>query len=313
VDSSKGNLHLFRGADELSVVGVHDESGTYGVGRYFITGFLFVLGPHLPELLADLQAARDRHDYWGEIHYCKLTVMGDGPWGAKFRVARDWADILQAAMVSGGARAYVLAVDTTCATFDHRIFRGRSHHAYNRFTRIALETGVQWCFRRESALRLRLLSDAKSRRAGGDDEVPGAAGDNFVDYLPRIASRRIRREPRWPRVTFAPNRVKTVDPGEWHEGCEDDDCELVQAADLVVSSVAAAIRGPSGKPAKYEIARIAARWVRAGEYGHRGEGLDLWRRFGASVFLPGAPKAWLDVAPLAIELGKNKDQSSLFR
>jgi hypothetical protein len=56
----------------------------------------------------------------------------------------------------------------------------------------------------------------------------------------------------------------------------------VQLADLVISSTAAAIRGPSRKREKLRLARIAAEWIGSS---------DLERRFGASVY---APPEWLD-------------------
>src|SRR5205085_89830 len=129
------------------------------------------------------------------------------------------------------------------------------------------------------------LSDSKSRRPGGDDEDP-SAGDNFCRYLPRRAGSRIATEPGWPSVTFLPPRVEEITPGKEHGACSEE-CELVQLADLVVSSSAAAMRGPSAQPARQELARRAGGWIR--DTGRRrGRRLHLFRRFSISLFAPGA-------------------------
>lgn len=116
-------------------------------------------------------------------------------------------------------------------------------------------------------------------------------------------------EPGWPSVSFEPTRVEEVDPGADHHGCSAD-CELIQVADLVVSAVAAAIRGPSGQKAKRRIARTAAEWVRESRYGNWTPRLALRRKFGASVFVPGVDHPWPEPVPLAIDPGGGEDQLS---
>lgn len=297
---------LFPAQVPLAVTAVHDESGIYKADRYFVTGFVFVPDSHLQGLLADLRRAREKHDYWGEIHYSRLSQI-DGRWGAKFRTASDWMDALEARMVEGATMAKILAVDLRAPTYEHDRFRGRRHFAYNRFTRMALEAGIRWCFDDAGAIRIRLLSDAKSRRPGGDDEDP-AEVDNFARYLPRVVARRAGA-PGWPAVSFLPDLVEEVAPGGRHEDCEPE-CELIQVADLVVSSVAAAIRGPSLKPGKRQPAQRAARWVREGERG-RGRPPRMWRRFSCSVFVPGAARPWPEPVPLAIDPGVLDGQLAL--
>lgn len=258
----------------LAVTAVHDESGNYGADRYFATGFVFVLDEHVEAVLAALRAAREENDYWGEIHYSKITQGS-----AKYRTALDWMVIAEGEMASGHVRAKVLSVDTHAPGFEHDRFRRRPHHAYNRFTRMVLESGLSWCFCADAdILDVRVLSDEKSRRYGGDDEDPSAT-DNFDTYLPRATN------PSYVSARFVPPRVELVSPGDWHQEC-DTACELVQLADLIISSTAAAIRGPSRKRQKLRLARIAAEWVCSSE---------LDRRFGASVY---APPDWLDPVPI---------------
>ena len=294
----------FPGAAPLQVTALHDESGKYKSDRYFVTGFVFVLNSCLQELVTELLEARERHDYWGEVHYKEVREV-EGRWGAKFRTTSDWADAIEARMVQGSVRAKVLAVDCRTPTYDHKHFGGRPHFAYNRFTRMALEAGIRWCFAATVTLQLRLLSDEKSRRPGGDDRDPD--GDNFASYLPAVTARRVLNEPGWPDVSFIPARVQEVSPGQYHQDCSPE-CELIQVADLVISSVAAAIRGPSTQPAKHQLARRAARWVRESEDPHLGR---LWQKFSSSVFVPGASTPWPKPIPLAIGPDPSEEQVAL--
>lgn len=293
----------------VRLVAVHDESGRYGAERFFLSGFVFVQEGQLPGLLRALREAREAEDYWGEIHYCRVGEV-NGRWGAKFRTASAWLDAFEGGLSSGTVRAGVLAVDCRSPHYDHARFRGRPHFAYNRFTRMALETGIQWLFRGTESIRLRILSDGKSRRTGGDDEDPEEV-DNFRSYLPRLTRRRIDAEPEWPDVTFSPGGVEEIQPGRVHRSCSDE-CELVQLADLVVSPVGAALRGPSGKPGKRELARRAAGWIRdCGSTAGRRR-LNLFRRFSASLFVPGADAAWPRYFPVRISPEVGPGQLGLF-
>jgi len=293
----------------IRLVAVHDESGKYGADRFFVSGFVYVQEDQVPGLVRALREAREAEDYWREIHYCRVGEV-DGRWGAKFRTASAWLDAFEAGLVSGTTRAAVLAVDCRSPSYDHGRFRRRPHFAYNRFTRMALEAGIRWLFDGAGGISLRILSDGKSRRAGGDDEDPDEA-DNFCSYLPRIARRRIGAESDWPDVRFSPGRVEEIHPGRVHRSCSNE-CELVQLADLVVSSVGAALRGPSGKPGKRELARRAAGWVRdsGGSKGRRR--LNLFRRFSASLFVPGGEPAWPKNFPLSINPQAGPGQMGLF-
>jgi hypothetical protein len=304
VERSTADPSLFGGAVALPVA-AHDESGRYKADRYFATGFVFVPELNVEDLMTDLHDARVDNDYWGELHYHRLRGID-----AKYRTARDWAAIVQSAMVEGKVRANVLSVDVQSPKHDHALFRGRHHFAYNRFTRMALESAIPWCFGGESAVQFRVLSDAKSRRPGGDDQEP--SGDNFAEYLPRVVARRAAYKRAWPRVSFEPGVVGPVDPGADHHECSPD-CELVQVADLVVPAVAAAIRGPSRKAGKQRIAKTAATWVEERRFPPSWDPppkLDLWRKFGVSVFVPGAANCWPAV-PLRIAPDAGDGQESL--
>ncbi len=310
MDSSTAEPALFQGAAELPLVAVHDESGRYRVDRYFVTGFVFIKAGDAAALAEGLRDARERGDYWRELHYLKMTEV-DGRSGAKFRVASRWLDQFERALAAGSVSVSVLAVDCRCPTYDHARFRRRPHYAYNRFTRMALEGGIRWLYPDTQALSIRVLSDGKSRnRRGGDEDYPDA-GDNFCSYLPRMARNRIARETDWPGVAFVPPVVEEVAPTQdGHDDCSLE-CEFVQLADLVVSSVGAALRGASKKPAKRELAHRAAGWVRDAE-GRRGRRLELFRRFSFSVFAPGGEPAFARQAPLAIEPGVHPNQIGLF-
>jgi hypothetical protein len=218
----------------VPVTAAHDESGTYGVHRHFVTGFIFVLDRRLDELVMALRDTREAQGYWGEIHYSRIRGTG-GDHGAKYKVARDWVATVEHMMWAGSVRAHILAVDVRAPGYDHARFRRRPHYAYNRFTRMALEAGVRWCFGREALpIQMRILSDAKTRRPGGDDEI-ALHGDNFTRYLPMAAEARIRSRPGWPRVSFTSD-VQEVAAEPYHVHCSTE-CELIQVADLIVSSV----------------------------------------------------------------------------
>ncbi len=305
-ETATPSLGLARQSLPLKLLAVHDESGMYRTDRHFVTGFVFVDERHPGSLLAGMRAARERFDYWRELHYCRIKCIGT----AKAKTAAVWFDELDLAMGAGLAKAYVLAVDTRVPSFDHDRFRGRPHRAYNRFTRMALEVGIRWLYGTDSRLSLRVLSDGKSRRPGGDDEDP-ASGDNFCSYLPLMTRRRAIAEREWPSVVFSPGLVEEVRPGAHHIECGPE-CELVQLSDLVVSSAGAAIRGPSRQAGRRELARRAGAWIRAGEGSNWDRPSDRFRTFRGGLFLPGAEDAWPKRLPLKVDLCAGPGQEALF-
>lgn len=295
--------------DTVPLVAVHDESGLYKRDRYFTTGFVFASQGGLSEFCDALLAVRQKEDYWREVHYNGLRGTG-GKSGSKYRTAMGWFDAIEREMVSGGLRAYVLTVDSHGPNFNHRIFAKHPEWAYNRFTRMALENAVQWLFKGSDPLKIRLLTDGKTRRPGGDDLNP-RAGDNFSQYLPQQAYWRIRQEATWPHVVFDPRQVEDVHPGKSHPEGEPE-CELVQVADLVVSAVGAAIRDPGRKRAKRRAAARAASWVRKTQRDQWVRMGPFHRKFMATLFRPGENPAWIDPVPLAVNPRISEEQEVLF-
>jgi len=279
----------------------HDESGNYvpgGEDRWLLHGVLFVPEEKQDRVFQSLQKVRQDVGYDGEMHYGDLRGHPTGP---KARCASGWLN-LYAGQFSEFCFYYCLAVDTHSGGFQHERF-SESHHAYNRFARMAVEGGIAWSLKRYERVALRFYSDEKCRQEG----------DNFAVYLPQetcnsIRGKRERRPANYPEIRLAHPEVTPVisDPSRAMPDMRQE-CELIQLVDLLTSSIAQALTGRSGQKAKIALAEVVARWIDDTRKPPWLQTEELHRRFSVSCF-PDEKGQFYSPAPAVM----NRNQPALF-
>jgi len=267
-------------ANECQLVVAHDESGDVTTQAFFACGLVFVPQPRIRPVVELLAEPRRAADYWGEVHFGELRNRPGTRYGGKTAVAMGWIEMVPQ-LVAAGLRAYVLVVNRRAPGFNGYRLPTPRYLAYNRYTRMAMESALPWLYKGED-LELRVISDDKHRTMpGGDDEF--GAGDNFAEYLPWAVQRRADNASQsWPNVRFDPPSVELVDTsaslGSWES-------ELLQLTDVLASASRAAISGVcSNKPAKRCVAEAAARLVREVAQPPWQQNLGLHRRVGFAEF-----------------------------
>jgi len=246
------------GPEPNRFVVAHDESGDVSTLSYFASGFIYAPEHAVDPIVGRLHAARELHDYHAEIHFNTLRNGPGRHFGAKAAVARDWLNALPELTVLG-LRAYVFVVNRSAQGFDGLRMPKPRHFAYNRYTRMGMESSLIWLFKGRS-IELRAISDRKHRaRRAGDDQF--ADGDNFAEYLPRAVAWRVNNAGgAWPTVQFTPPTVEMIDTSA---AVGTNEGELVQLVDILTSASRSAISGERGrKPGKECVAEVAAEIVR---------------------------------------------------
>lgn len=231
----------------------HDESGHYvphGPGRWLFHGVLFVPERKESEATVLLRAARDRSQYYGEVHFKKIQKRNS----PKGFCARRWIEDYVSCL-SEYCYFHCLAIDTHSPKFEHDRF-GEAYHAYNYFLKVALVGGIAWSLSKYKQVALTLYSDGKGRQHG----------DNFTTYIPRAVQERIsekhRRSPtKYPSLNVSP-KVILLDSNPRRCGSEfREKVEFLQMADLLTSAVAQAVTASSGLKGKIELAQMLAHLV----------------------------------------------------
>ncbi len=143
----------------------HDESGNYGCSDWIFTGLLWIESNKVVDLSSALKAIRQNENYNGEIHFNKFPKNFEGKFGKRVRVAREWFRIWFGEW-SSKTSFNVLAINRKHKKYDHTRF-GKDFHAYNKFTSMALKSGLAWFFSNVDKLNLRIFSDEKARRPKG--------------------------------------------------------------------------------------------------------------------------------------------------
>ena len=245
-----------------------------------------------------LQKVRQDVGYDGEMHYGDLRGHSMVP---KARCATGWLN-LYAGQFSDFCFCYCLAIDTHSSGFQHERF-GEPHHAYNRFARMAVEGGIAWSLKRYERVDLRFYSDEKCRQ-----EV-----DNFALYVSReicasICEKRKKKRGDYPEIRLAHPEVipVTSDPSRAAPNIRQE-CELIQLADLLTSSIAQALTGRSGQKAKITLAEMVARWIEDTRKPPWLQTAELHRRFSVSCF-PDEKGRFYNPAPAVM----NRNQLALF-
>ena len=263
---------------EVTFAVYHDESGTYkrgGGDRWLLHGVLLVPAMKQGETFSLLQEVRSQAGYWQEAHYIKLRNRVTG---SKGRCATGWLNAY-ASWLSNFCFYYCLAIDTCSPAFDHDRF-SQPYHVYNRFMRMSIESAIAWFLARYGRVALKIYSDAKQR----------PKEDNFLGYIPAEISRSIGRKRRekpnaYPEIRLRQPQVIPVesDPAKVPEEMQEE-CELIQLADLLTSAIAQAITGSSGQKGKISLAETVGRWIEDTRKPPWLQTRDLYRRFSVSCF-----------------------------
>lgn len=284
----------------------HDESGVFGCSRWCLTGLLWCRKESESLLVEQMMQVREEHKYWGKIHYNELPACFEGTYNADTKVARDWLG-LYISTLSHRTWFNVLAVDTHHKAYRTRDF-GRTFHAYNRFTAIALYSGLKWHFSGNSQIGLSLFSDDKIRRPGsslGD----GLETDNFEEYIIRRLQADTQKDKRCPCVVFeSPIRMVNIPKNRRKEDIKNEE-ELVQLCDLLLGSICSATTSSSSTKVKRWLGETMAPLIADTRLQPWNQAFDLHRRFSVSYF-PSSSGSVYSEGELAIE--DNNNQLRLF-
>jgi hypothetical protein len=227
----------------------HDESEPIANKGWLLIGLLFVKAELFRNIEDTLNYHRRKENYDGEIHFCKLPKSFGGDFGAKARVARRWMKAYQDGM-SQDALFTCLAVNRASPKFERKRFK-EDFHAYNRFTAMAIKSGVSYLLRPfgYDVIELTIVSDGKDRKSRPEQWIV----DNFEDYLPY-------------RVELD-NFLKVVTEGNYPiikmqqiQVISSDQSNLLQLTDLLLGSLQAAMLGKSNRSVKRELARMVSSW-----------------------------------------------------
>ncbi len=221
--------------DVLRVSVFHDESGNISCDKWFFSGLFWIQNKYVQKLTMALRDARKKEDnYSGEIHFHKLPKMFVGQYGSRARVARRWF-LLWRDYFSDKSYFNVLAINKYHPRYDRSRF-GKDFHAYNRFTAIALKSGLAWFLKDYESIELTIFSDEKIRRPHGliGD---GVNTDNFESYLlKRIAED--TSDYKGPKVKLS-EPIKCISCSK--NGTYSPEEELIQFTDLLLGTVVSAV------------------------------------------------------------------------
>lgn len=248
----------------------HDESESMPDRRWLLIGLLFVRVEDVPHVQEALKWYRHREDYWGEVHFSDLPKDFQGKYAGKARLARQWM-LAYANNLREVAFFTALAVDRHSPKFEHRRF-SKDFHAYNRFTAMALKSGIAWHLGRleYDEVEITFITDAKSRASSPENGMV----DNFEVYLPYRAEldaslSRISGK-RYPDLTVNPVRAK--------ESCEDD---CLQLTDLLLGACQVALTASARRLTKCELGLMICRWC---DELRKRQDWGMYRKFSFQVF-----------------------------
>ena len=286
----------------MDVAVFHDESGLYTCDDWVFTGLLWVEEARLAGLHAEVTKCRQDESYFNEVHFSKIPSRFEGRYGADARLARRWFREW-AGRWADSTWFTVFAVQRRRLTRYRECF-GEHFHAYNRFTAMALKTGLSWHFRGVNEIALRICSDAKSRRPQGL-VGDGVLSDNFEEYLVRRLGQDTR-DYKGPGVHLTGQVECRTCERHGPYTCEED---LLQLTDLLLGSTAAAVHPRSERRTKLWFGSQMATLLSDTRRKPWEQEQRLHRRLSLSYFPDRGGKAYSD-GPLGIESGPN--QQSLF-
>lgn len=186
----------------------HDESGSIGSQRWFISGFSLVKEQDLDSVVRQLRSCRwdeedPKHDdglYKGEIHYTDLRTF---PRQTKSRVAKKWFLRWYKGLKSTISVSLNL-FDQKHEHWDNGNFP-EEYHAYNKMTSMSLDGFLSYNLQGNSPVQIVLHSDDKSR----------SPVDNFESYIEDKIRKKLNRKDNLPPVnSISTNFVTTSDHRE---------------------------------------------------------------------------------------------------
>ena len=273
----------------------HDES--IPNKQWLLIGLLFVRQDNVEEVKKMLNVARQEEGYKGEIHFSKLPKSFNGCYASDARVALEWIKLYETNFCEL-AFFTCLAVDRKSPKYESRRF-ARNFHEYNRFTAMALKSGISWHLgkRNLNHLFIQFISDKKGRLSQPDKGWE----DNFEDYIPyraeldayisHIAGKN------YPKVTLNL---------EISDSASD---ELLQLTDLLLGATQEAIVAGSSRPVKQELGRYALSWCQDLKKKPWQQQYRLHRKFNVWGFPDKEGKPYNDIS---FALKMNPNQLSLF-
>lgn len=273
----------------------HDES--IPNKRWFLVGLTFVEHNKLDTVHNILRKARERENYFGEIHFSELPKSFGGEFGAKARVARRWMEAYQNELADF-VYFSCLAVDRHSPAYDHRRFT-QDFHAYNRFTAMALKAGIAWHLgpRELDQLTIKFVSDEKDRASRPDKGMI----DNFEEYLPYRAEL---------DSFITQSQGKKFPSVHLELQLKDSSSEdLLQFTDLLLGATQMALVAGSNRPAKRELAKFLVRWYQDTKLPPWEQELGLHRKFSVWAFPDDKGRPYNN---LTLALSLDDSQLSLF-
>lgn len=274
--------NLFGEKLEPPVINVyHDESGVFGCSRWCLTGLIWCRYEDESFLVGQMLEVRGKHEYWNKIHYSELPGRFDGEYNADARVARDWLN-LYIGKLSNYTWLNVLAVDTHHEAYNAKRFK-HSFHAYNRFTSIALYSGLKWHFPSHCELRLSLSSDNKIRRpfrSLGD----GIETDNFEEYIIERLLTDANNDTSCPQISFElPIKMVDIPKNRTKKDIKNEE-ELTQLCDLLLGAIYSATAASSQTEVKTWLGKTITPLILDTRQKPWKQSLGLHKRFSVSYF-----------------------------
>ena len=274
----------------------HDESYRK---KWFIIGILWVDEAKKAQIVESLSDVRRRNNYWGNIHFCKLTNHSP-----KAKTAREWFKIAKKSCQTGRLLFYLLAVNRHHEKYDRKRF-SKDFHEYNRFTAIAIYSSFRWFFPNIKESKIVMYSDEKSRRPGGERYGDGISTDNFEEYIRFRFSHDIEEKLLKSEnvinysITRLPHEISDVVPlstsGNRTSSEIKDEVELLELCDLLLGAFGQAISGSivsSKKSIKNELSDNAKRIIKDIEKEPWNQSFNLHRKISVNAFPDGNGKSY---------------------
>ena len=207
----------------------HDISGKFGNKEWCVVGTLWVPTLVKPQLVRRLYQAREKEQYWGNVHYRELPVSFDDYIGAKARVAREWFDIYR--KFSGPIRFAAYAINRASPLYDPMRY-SRHFQEQNFWSLRTFLWGYSDFTSKDSIVRV--TSHVESRPIA-PAKRDGIHGDNFPEYFSRWGPVRAAKI-----QLYEPLRVLSISR-EYKNRVVLVDAELIQLCDLLTGATRNAI------------------------------------------------------------------------
>lgn len=255
----------------------HDESGDYGHGNWVFTGLFWIKNDKIDEITSDLLMAREKEDYFGEIHFKQFPKKFEGKYGSKARVGKDWFNIW---LRKWADKTFfnVLSIDRKSLRYEHDRF-SKDFHAYNRFVGMSILGGITWFFDKFQKIELDMYSDGKDRRPEGL-EPDGISTDNFEEYVKKRVF--VDTDLRNKCSNLNLRDVECLSCGK--SGPYSPQEELLQLTDLLLGAVSTAIEPKSKKETRKWFAKKVAKLMKDVRLEPWNQSFGLHKKFSVSYF-----------------------------